>query len=232
MKVKGNTKWLLLFIALGALLFSGCTANFITDIAPDGSGIFTQEYIMTVEELTSYGYTLGEDLCSDELGMDLSTMPPGTTVRQVESGEEIRCLFETAFADLDDLRFIYTDFMDFTVNDLRLEGGTLYYDLTINMGEGEVEEAMVFQLYWIVNMPGGISEHNAPEVSGNTLTWELPISGDLNARAIASAGGISSTWWWIIGISAFCLCLLVLVLVIVVVIVMVNRRKKATAGAG
>jgi hypothetical protein len=214
---------LVLLAALGLLLLSSCTANFITDLKSDGSGLFSQEYIMTEDELTSSGITLSENLCTEDMGLNLADMPPGTTVHEKQSGNEIRCIFESQFATLDELRTIYTDYMDSTVNDLRIEDGKAYYDVTVNMGEGN--DTMGFLVYWIVNMPGSITDHNATEQKGNSLTWTLPLSGEFNVQATSNAGGISSTVWWIAGIAAFCLCLVVLVAVVVLIIVLVRRNR-------
>jgi hypothetical protein len=220
-----RTKIMLILLSfLGLLLLSSCTANLITDLKSDGSGIFSQEYIMTEDELTGSGYTLSDQFCNEDMGMDLSTMPPGTTVHQEQNGDEISCVFESSFATLEDLRTIYTDYMDSTVTDLRIEDGTLYYDVTINMGEGG--DSMGFIVYWIVKLPGSITDHNASSKDGNTLTWSVPLSGDFNVHATSKVGGISSTTWWIIGIASFCLCMVVLVVVIVLVIVLLRRKKK------
>jgi hypothetical protein len=212
---------------LGLFLLSSCTANFVTDLKSDGSGFFSQEYIMTQDELTSSGITPGENLCTEDMGLNLSDMPPGTTVRQEQEGDEIRCIFGSPFTTIDELRTIYTDYMDATVNDLRIQDGKAYYDVTINMGDGQ--DTMGFLVYWIVKLPGSISDHNATKKDGNSLTWEVPSSGDVNMHATSKTGGISisnTVWWWVAGIGAACLCLVLVVAVIVLIIFLVRRNKK------
>ncbi len=221
-----DRKLICLAAFIGMMLLSGCSANFITDIQSDGSGIFTQEYIFTVDELTSYGVTVTEMLCGEDLEFDMSTMPPGTTLRQEEDESEVSCIFETPFEDLEGLRFIYSDYMDGSIDDLRIEGGKLYYDITFAMGEGETAGLAGFSPKWIVNMPGSVSEHNADLKEGNILTWDMPTSGDFHVTATGNAGGVSSTAWWIIGIGSACLCLVVLIAVVVLVIVLMRRKKK------
>lgn len=224
MKSTRNKIIIVILASLALLLLSSCTANIITDLKSDGSGLFSQEYIMTKDELISAGITLSDSLCTEDMGLDLSDMPPGTTVHQEQSGDEIRCIFESQFATLDELRTFYTDNMDSTVNDLRIENGKAYYDVTINMGEGS--DAMGFLVYWIVKMPGSITDHNASEQKGNSLTWSLPSTGDFNVHATSNAGGMSSsTWWWIAGIGAACLCMVLLVALVVLVIFLVRRNK-------
>lgn len=224
--MKSTRSKIMLVVLFTTVLFllSACSANLITEFKSDGSGLYSQEYIMTLDELTTYGYTLGDALCTEDLGLDLSDMPPGTTVRQEQSGDEVKCIFETSFATLAELRTIY-EHMEFTVNDLRVEDGKAYYDVTIDMGDGG--DNMGFLVYWMVKMPGSITDDNATGKDGNTLTWELPLSGQMNIYATSTVGGISSTVWWVIGIASFCLCLVVLVAVIVLVIVLVRRKKKA-----
>src|SRR5512136_314285 len=100
MKTRNKKLLYLAFLVLGMLLLSGCTANLITDIKADGSGTFTEEFIMTVDELASYEMEPTDTLCSEDLGFDLSTMPPGATVRQEQNGDEITCIFEVAFGSL------------------------------------------------------------------------------------------------------------------------------------
>jgi hypothetical protein len=213
-----------LSLALGVLLLSACTANFTTDLKSDGSGFFIQEYIMSVDELTTYGYTVGENLCTEDMDLDLSDMPPGTTVRQEQNGEEISCKFETPFATLDDLRVIYTDYLDSTVNDLRIDGNKVYYDITLDLGEGSESIGLVAN--WIVMLPGAVTDHNADSQDGNSLTWDMASGGMLNTYAASSIGGISSTFWWIIGITVSCLCIVALVAVVVLIIILARRKKK------
>lgn len=212
-------------IALVMFLLPACTANFITDIQSDGSGLFTQEYIMSIDELTSYGYTVGEDVCTEEMGMDLSEMPPGTILRQEESEEDITCIFETSFASMDELQTIYGDYLDSIVNDLRIENNKVYYDVTLDLGEENILE-MGFLASWIVKFPGTVSEHNADTQQGNTLTWDMTSGGLLNIRAVSDAGVGSSTVWWVVGIVSFCLCLIVLAAVITLIVVLMRRNKK------
>jgi hypothetical protein len=78
-------------------------------------------------------------------------------------------------------------------------------------------------------MPGSISDHNASEKSGNTLTWSLPSSGDFNAQATSKLGAGGNAIWWVVGIGSACLCMLLVVAVIVLIIVLVSRNKKKSA---
>ena len=213
-------------LLLTMLVLSGCTANLVTDIKSDGSGMWSMEYIMTQDELSSYGYTLTDSFCAEDLEMDLSDMPPGTTMRQEERGDEVACIFETTFASLEELRAIYVD-MDSTVSSLEFRDNKFYYDIDIDMGS---TDTMGFMIYWIVKMPGNVTETNATTQEGNTLTWTAPTEGAFNAYAVSSVGGLSSTWWWVIGISSLCCCFIIIVAVVVLIIVL-NKKKKNKAAA-
>ena len=222
-----STKFLWVSLLVGAmLLLSGCTANLITEIDADGSGTWSMEYIMTLDELETYGYTLTDSFCADDLESDLSDMPPGTTMRQEQVGDEVSCIFEASFASLDDLRTIYVD-RDSTVNTLEFRDNKFYYDVDVDMSS---TDTMGFMIYWIVKMPGNVTETNATTQEGNTLTWEAPTEGILNATATSTVGGLSSTWWWVIGISSLCCCFIIIVAVVVLIIVL-NKRKENKAVA-
>jgi hypothetical protein len=212
-------------LALAMLLLSGCTANLITEVNADGSGIWSMEYIMTLDEMESYGYTMTDTFCSEDLEADVTDMPPGTSLRQEQNGDEISCIFEYQFSTLDELRTIYED-MDSTVTALEFRDNKFYYDVTVDMGTGDT---MGFMVNWIVKMPGTVTEHNAPTQEGNTLTWQPPSEGIFNPVATSNVGGLDSTTWWIIGISSLCCCLLVIVVVVVLIIVLTKRNKNKKA---
>jgi hypothetical protein len=222
-----STKFLWVsFLIVAMLLLSGCTANLVTEINSDGSGTWGMEYIMTVDELESYGYTLTDSFCADDLESDLSDMPPGTSMRQEQNGDEVSCIFEASFDNLEGLRTIYVD-MDSTVNSLEFRDNKFYYDVDVDMGS---TDTMGFMIYWIVKMPGTVTETNATTQEGNTLTWEAPTEGILNAYATSSVGGLSSTWWWVIGIGSLCCCFVIIAAVVVLIIVL-NKKKKNKAAA-
>jgi hypothetical protein len=227
-----HTKIVLVVLAVvGLFVLSSCTANIITEFKSDGSGSFIQEYIMTEDELASASIPTGDDLCTDNMGMDLSTMPAGTTVRQEKDGDEIKCIFESKFNRLSDLNLIYTGTLDSTVNNLAIQDGKLTYDVDVNMGNSD-QGTMGFMVYWIVKMPGTVIENNADEQDGNTLKWSLPSGGNVNVRAVSKVSGGNSNWiWWLVGIGGACLCLVLVAAVVVLIVVLVKRNKKKAAEA-
>ncbi len=227
MKTK-TSKWMaFLLLAAGLLLLTACKANVITEIKPDGSGSFAIEYGFTADEISTYGMVLDDQFCNT-LAEDSDDMPSGT-VSQETRGEETWCVFTSPFATLDDLRVLYSD-MEMTITDLRISDGKAYYDVSIDMS-GDTGTMGMMEMYWVVKMPGTISQHNATEVDGSTLRWDMSTGGILHATATSSTGG-SSTIWWVVGISLSCLCLLVLAIAAGVVIYLVSRKKKAAVNAG
>jgi hypothetical protein len=226
MRTKHMRIIILLLAGMGLLLLTACKANFITDIQTDGSGSFTEEFGMTQDEMDSYEIT-ADDLCSSMT--EGSDIPAGASVTQETRGDETWCVIKIDFASLDDLNSLYNE-MEVTVGDLRIVDGQAFYDVTIDLG-GESAFTSFMESYWIVTMPGSISEHNADEKDGNTLRWNL-ISSDsaLNAHAVSRTSGGDNTIWWVVGGAAACLCLLVIVAAVVVVIVLVVKKNKAKTG--
>jgi hypothetical protein len=221
-----------LFIAT-ALLLSACKVNLITDIKSDGSGAYTQELGFTKDEASMAGLSSessGKEFCTSANSQSGgSELPPGTVVSQEERGDgEIWCIFKTPFTSLDDLRKVYAT-SDLQINQLSLVDGKVVYDVSIDMsGEGANANIPMGNLYWIVNMPGSITDHNATEVKGNTLKWKLTMGQKNNMRAESNASGFNlggDTLWYVFGGVAFlCLCCFV-PLVIAGVVFFLMRRK-------
>jgi len=226
MKKKLSLVQLLILTITAALLLSGCKANLITKIKSDGSGNFTQEIGFTAEEMTTLNsFGSGSDFCTN---MGSSNSLSGATVNQEKRGDETWCLFETPFATLDELKTLYSS-SDTIVNDLSISDGKLHYDVTINM-TGTNATTGLLQTKWILTMPGKVSNHNADEVSGTTLTWNLKPGQDSNLLADSSTkGGISSNSTILIVVGLLCLCLVMIVIIGVVIFLVVRNNKKKQA---
>ena len=98
---------------------------------------------------------------------------------------------------------------------------------------GEEDETMesAFEGYTFnleVKLPGKVLKHNADKVSGNTLTWEMPMyefqTKGIDAKAEYEAGGGGLNLGLIGGIIC---CLLIIGIIVVVVILIVAKKKKA-----
>ena len=93
------------------------------------------------------------------------------------------------------------------------------YDLSQLQSMGDLE--MTFEL----TLPNAPTTHNATEVNGNTLKWDLLQTQTIQVEATLTGGG-STSWLLIGGIIGGVL----LVAIVVLVIVLSSRKKKAARG--
>jgi hypothetical protein len=229
MKTRKSRFLLIALLAVLALLLSACQVNFNTAIKNDGSGAYTQEIGFQGDEASMTGMdTTAADFCSSQ-NQDL---PPGTTIRQeTRNGNETWCIFETAFATLEDLKTIYAT-TDTTINDISITDGKLTYDITLDLSGDTSSAPMGASIFWSVTMPGAVVETNATERDGNTLKWTL-VAGQVNSiRAVSNttSGGLDlsgNTLYYIIGGVCLCLCVIVLLVVAGVVFFLLRRKKNA-----
>jgi hypothetical protein len=229
--MKKRLSWFQLGILaiIAAGLLSGCKANVVTKINGDGSGKFSQEIGFTKEELSSLSSLgSGVDFCST-LGSNNSVS--GQSVNQEKRGDETWCVFETPFASLDELKTLYSS-SDTSVNDLSINNGQLHYNVTINLSGANATTGLL-QTKWILIMPGRVTNHNADEVKGSTLTWNLSLGHETNLFADSSTkGGLSSIWTIALVVGLICLCMLVILIVAVVLFFVIrNNKKKQTLEA-
>lgn len=221
MTTRKSRFWLVLVLSIAILLLSACKANFVTELKADGSGTFKQEMGFTPDEVSSMSLGGESDFCS---GVDTQTseLPPNTTVTKEQRGEETWCVFASPFGSLTELKTIYGS-MDIVINQLDISGSKVTYDITLDMS-GDSGMMGPMEIKWIVTMPGSVQSHNADEVDGRTLTWNLETGAQNHIQATSSSS--NNTWWIIGGIALVCLCFLGLV-VIGVVVFLVLRKKKA-----
>ena len=180
MKIK---KIITAFLLLVALLLSACQINTITEINPNGSGIYKFEMGLTAEDQTAladFGSTI-DDFCSD-MGED---MPVGATFyKETRNETETWCIFEVQFQSLAQLEEAYNE-TDTRINRLEFSDGKFFYDLTIDMSGDAETEGMDIEMFWIVKMPGKVLENNASQQSDTTLTWQLKPGQENNIYAIS-----------------------------------------------
>jgi len=224
MKTNRSKFLFVLALGLGVLLLSACKANFVTDIDASGSGTFTQEIGFSPDEASMAGLSDTGDFCGAQI--PASELPPNTAIRQETRGEETWCIYETPFASLDELRSIYGR-MDVGIVDLRIEDGQASYNVSVDPGSDSTVSSFT-DIYWIVKMPGDVTDTNSIEVDGNTLRWRLTPGVLTSTYAYSDVGG--NTVWWVVGIGLACLCLVV-VIGIGAAVFFLLRRKKAGAAA-
>jgi hypothetical protein len=225
MKTRTANFFLIALLVALAVLLSACQVNIITEIDKDGSGTYIQEIGFQGDEASMAGLgDSGDDFCAQQ-NTDLL---PGTTIRQETRNEdETWCIYETPFASLDELRTYYSA-TDTWINDLSIQDGVLTYDIALDMS-GDSGAPMGADMYWIVEMPGNVTNHNADEQDGNTLKWNLLLGAENNIYAVSEVGGLSlggNTVWYILGGGAvLCLCCILPITIAVVVFVLVRRKK-------
>jgi uncharacterized protein YceK len=226
MKQKLSLIKFFLLAVTAALILSGCKANVITKINSDGSGNFKQEIGFTAEEMTTLSSLgSGSDFCAT-MGSENSVT--GASISQEKRGDETWCIFDTPFSTLDELNTLYSS-ADTSVNDISINNDNLHYEVTVNMS-GTNATAGLLQTKWIVTMPGKVSNHNANEISGSTLTWDLTLGQDMNLIADSSTkGGLNNTWTIVLVVGLLCLCLVVIMIIGVVIFLVVRKNKKKQA---
>ncbi len=106
----------------------------------------------------------------------------------------------TKFDNLDELRRLYEKQKGIRINQLEIADGAFYYDVDVDTSSQDSSFSTFSAITWTVVLPGMPSNHNAGQVDGNTLTWNLtPRSGTINLRAESPARGPNSTLPFLIG---------------------------------
>jgi hypothetical protein len=183
-----SKKLLYVLLLLSALMLSACQINTVTEINPDGSGVYKYEFGFSEEDetaLAEFGSSIDE-FCED-MNED---MPDGTIYyKETRNETETWCVFETGFASLDELREIYSNETDPRINELGFSDGKFTYDLSIDISDEDEADMIDTEVFWIVTMPGRVIENNATDQSGATLTWRLSPGRQVNIRAVSEIGG-------------------------------------------
>jgi hypothetical protein len=220
-----NKKALWVFIVLLALMASACTFQFSTTVNEDATGKFVTEFGLTTEELTqleAFGGESFDDLCTQE---EFATgAPEDVVVEQEERGDEIWCVATLSFNDLAGLEEAYRE-MEVQINSLSLTDDEFVYDVTFGFGSDPETDigalaamGVELNLVWEVLTPGRVTEHNADEVDGDLLTWNLDATAPTNMQVRSNVGGGGISTGLIIGLA-------VAVIVVVVAIFLLTRRK-------
>ncbi len=202
--MKSGVLQFILFAAC-ALLLAACKFQATTILNPDGSGELRTEAGFTAEErqnLENQSSRKGPgDFCNTS-----GRTPPDVTVTEEQRGDETWCVTTQKFDNPDELRKLYMEQKGIRVNRLEIANGTLYYDIDVDTASEDSGFANFTAITWKVTLPGTPASHNAGQVDGNTLTWNLaPRSGTINLRAESPARGPNSTLPFLIG-GAVLLC--------------------------
>jgi len=202
-------------VAVLVLVTAACKieTNFGAVINADGSGTIVLE--LGVDEEAAEFFLDGSDPFDDQ---DLADAP-GARTREEKRGD---LTFYIVEVDVDDVRDSQNELIDaeggvledltITVSDDRVTvTGSASAEDTVGSGtEGldlDLDIAEIFSASVFFTMPGAILSHNADRQEGNTLYWDVPITGgslDIQAESDptgtpASDGGFPI---WAIGILA------------------------------
>jgi hypothetical protein len=216
---------------LTAVLLSACNLQIKNTIRPDGSNDLRTEIGFTTEDkqmLSTFGSTT-EDLCSSV--QSESGLSADTTFSKEERGDETWCTMQMSFASLDELHKALEEGSGITVNRLEIVDGKLYYDLEVDMSTDEANLGQTFPmtLKWQVNVPGKVINHNANQVDGKTLTWNLAPNQNAQIQVESSlSGGKFPKFpaWPMVIFLLLCMCCFGIIVVIVIVLFVIMRRRK------
>lgn len=232
---KMNTKrWLTALIVLAALLLSACTIDITVMVNPDGSGSMGMTYKMTAEDLESLeGMGMAKETICSQMEEDGEF-----TFTQETHGDEIWCVATKPVATLDALK---TEMGGdgFTINKLEISGDKFTFDADADMSNQEGTEGFdlaMLKITYSLTAPGKVTSHNGDSISGNTVTWELPLGssknlhiesqvGESSGLDFGSLGSSDGNVPYILGALLTCCCCLIVIVIIVVVVVLVMRRK-------
>lgn len=175
--------FLLVVFAIMTIVLSGCNFEFITKINSDGSGELVEQIAVNFSSLSSEvpedertdPSTDCENLCADEI-----PELPTSNIEKRDGNTWCTCAMSYQFDTLDELDELYEEIIPSTVelpiivDRLRIDDERLYYDLRFDIQPEELNyEDPDSEILWRVVLPGTPIEHNADEVEGNTLTWDL-----------------------------------------------------------
>jgi hypothetical protein len=221
----------ILLTILTAVLLSACNLQIINTIRLDGSNDLITEIGFTPEDkqmLSGLGSTT-DDLCSNV--QSESGQSAGTTFSKEERGNETWCTMQMSFTNLDELHKALEEGSGITVNRLEIVDGRLFYDLQVDLSADETNpgQTIPMTLKWQVSVPGRVISHNASQVDGKTLTWNLTPNQTAHIQVESSLSGGSFPKfpsWLMVIIPLLCLCCFGFIVVIVIVVFVIVRKRK------
>jgi hypothetical protein len=232
-KMMKTKRWLTVLIVIAALILSACTIDISIVVNPDGSGSMGMTYKLTAEDLKSLeGMGMTKDTICTQMESDGEI-----TFTQETHGDETWCVGSQPVANLMELK----DQMGgdgFTINKLDIVDGKFVFDADADMSQqGEDTSGFnlgMLKITYSMTAPGKVTNHNGDSISGNTVTWELPLGATKNLHLeskVGSSGGLDlgglgggGNFPWVLGGLLTCCCCLIVIVIIVVVVVVVMRR--------
>jgi len=204
-------------LVLLALALSSCTLRFDMGLVvnEDESGTFSA-FIGMDEELRSLIESGGEGSFTDEMMTDV---PDGFTVEEYSDGGYDGVRIVADFTSIDDLNaklaaansdndgsgpdMVNNIVLTHEGDEFRFSVDTsdMSSSLSDQMGSAGGEDMMMdssmmadlFDIRFRLTLPGSITEHNADQVDGSTLTWEIGLDDTRTSlEAVSTTSGSSS----------------------------------------
>ena len=230
-------------VLMTALLLSGCMKMHINVVwKEDNSAVITMTYgidksVFESPMLSDMMGGMSEADVRDQIKESMESDDVDFTFKDLNDSKYIGVI---ATGELKDITKDNVDSMDSLNFRCQEDGKKKVYtvsgrfdgsELTEDLGDvSELEDLgidMSFDVKFIIEMPGNITEHNATEKNGNTLTWVLDTSKTTSIQATSESGGAGSLLLWILLI-----VLIVILIVIIVAILMISKKSKASPQGG
>jgi hypothetical protein len=234
--------WLAVLIVLAALILSACTIDISVAINADGSGSLGMTYKLTAEDLKSLeGMGVTKDTICTQMESDNEF-----TFTQETHGDEIWCVATKPVADLITLKGEMGG-DGFTVNQLDISSGKFTFDADADMSQQGQDtsgfDLSMLQITYSMTAPGKVTNHNGDSITGNTVTWKLPLGATKNLHLeskvgssgsfdFGGMGGGGNVPYLVIGLLTCCCCLVVIIVIVVVMVLVMRRKKNTDLGVG
>jgi hypothetical protein len=231
-----------------ALLLGACTFQFNTRVEDDGAGSLRTE--IGFDFFDQQGLS-GLGLSPEEFCRDMQTgegLPVDAPITVEERGSEVWCIVTFPFQDLAELQEIYANMGGVAVNELTLTDTEFIYDVDLAFTGTEAGDVPLPEIpitfRWQVTLPGAITDHNADEADGNTLSWEMSLGQAVNVHArsdltrppvtplIPGQPGLGRTELVLFGLLGLCCCTALIGALGAGLFFVLRRRKPAQPPAG
>lgn len=214
-----------LILTIFSFLLVGCTIQAVTTIESEGSGTYTTILGVTDQEKSSLDSmnTDMQQFCEDmRAEAEKNSNGRTVTVRLDEQEGMTLCTMEIAFDNLEELRQIYEQQGQVTVNRLEFDNNRLIYDISLaasSPAQSNPDDpaaqlgsqlggllAGTIDATWEVKMPGKVEKNNADQIENDVLIWQLAAATQSkNMTAESRTGGLSVPVIAALALSALCL---------------------------
>jgi len=167
MKPSPRLYFKLLVLALG---LSACRIVVDTHLNSDGSGQLQNAVVYSAEEARGFAQTPGNESKSicDNLQQNLASE---AAITEEVVGDETYCITTRSFTDLTELRQLYSQMGQVTVQQLKLDLGQVVFEVDVAITSTANSPGIAQQ--WRLTLPGEVGLHNADRVEGQTLIWDI-----------------------------------------------------------